>query len=39
MQQRVKKWINETNEKRSPQDDVDIDILLGVKAEDQNRER
>lgn len=39
-QERVKKWI-ETSEKRrrSPQDDIDIDILLGVKPEDQDRER
>lgn len=41
MHERMKKWINETSEKRrrSPQDDVDIDIPLGVKPEDQDRER
>lgn len=41
-QERVKKTrINETSEKRrrSPQDDIDIDILLGVKPEDQDKER
>ena len=38
----MKKWINETNEKRSSQDVVIIDIPLGiflsVKLEDQDRE-
>lgn len=40
-QERVKKWINEISEKRrrSPQDDIDINILLGVKPEDQDKER
>lgn len=42
MQEWEKKWINEKTSgkrRRSPQDNVDIDIPLGVKPEDQDKER